>query len=167
MSLQFSRSLRSLRIDSFQASRIGLLLAILNVVALLVWFFFGKVTLYEVSSGVEFTSDGRVLAVFSEEGAKRIREGQSAIVRIEGQADQPSVTLPALVIDTSGKEKVEVLIISTDAPAETGFENLKGQVDIEVEYVTPAEMVFRTSGKYLNQSQIPVSPQLNKGFQEK
>jgi hypothetical protein len=59
------------------------------------------------------------------------------------------------------------LIISTETSTEIGFENLKGQVDVEVEYVTPAEMVFRTSGKYLNQSQIPISPQSNQDFQEK
>jgi len=30
---------------------------------------------------------------------------------------------------------------------------------VEVEYITPAALVLRTSGKFLNRSQLPVSPQ--------
>ena len=35
----------------------------------------------------------------------------------------------------------------------------KAEVEVEVEYVTPAELVLRASGKFLNRSQVPLSPQ--------
>jgi len=159
VSLQFSRSLRSLKADSFRASRIGLILAIIFVFALLIWFFFAKVTLYEISSSIELTSDGRIMAQFSEEAAKRINVGQTAILRLEGKTDQQKLTLPALVVDTSQKEKIEVLPLTTSLPEEFEMDTLKGQVDVEVEYVKPVEMVLRTSGNFMDQSKIPVSPQ--------
>ena len=42
--------MRSLRLDSFRATRIGLVFAIIIMLALIVWFFMARVTLYEVSS---------------------------------------------------------------------------------------------------------------------
>lgn len=159
MSLQFSRSLRSLKADSFRASRIGLVLAVIFVIALLIWFFFAKVTLYEVSTNIELTSDGRILAQFSEEGVRRISVGQTAILRLEGKKEQQNLNLPAIVIDTTKKDKIEIIPLAPSLPEEFEMDTIKGQVDVEVEYVKPIEMVLRTSGKFMNQSQIPISPQ--------
>jgi hypothetical protein len=159
VSIQFSRSLRSLKSDSFRASRIGLVLAIIFVIALLIWFFFAKVTLYEVSTNIELTSDGHIFAKFSEEGVKRISVGQTAIIRLEGKKNQQKINLPALVVDTSKKDKIEIYPLAHSLPEELEMDTIKGQVDVEVEYVKPVEMVLRTSGNFMNQSQIPVSPQ--------
>jgi hypothetical protein len=166
VSLQFSRSLRSLKVDSFRASRAGMVLAIIFVFALLIWFFFAKVTLYEVSSEIEITSDGRIMAIFNEEGAKRIQIGQSAILRIEGKPDEQMLTIPALVIDKNEKGKVEIYSLETNLPDTSSLEKNKGMVEVEVEYVTPVSLVLRTSGKFINQSKIPISPQTNQETQK-
>ena len=50
-------------------------------------------------------------------------------------------------------------MLPSQVPLDTQQGKLSGQVEVEVEYVTPAELVLRTSGKYLNRSQVPVSPQ--------
>jgi len=35
----------------------------------------------------------------------------------------------------------------------------RAEIEVEVEYISPAALVLRASGKYLGGSQIPVSPQ--------
>ena len=160
MSLQFSRSLRSLRIDSFRASRIGLVLALLNMSALIAWFFLAKVTLYETSSSISFTEEGRLMAVFTPESIKRIQPGQSAILRISPGADQPTISASALVygVETEGN-RVELLVMSPEFPRDISTEKFSGQVEVEVEYITPAKLVLRTSGKVINKNEVPFSPQ--------
>jgi hypothetical protein len=162
LSLQFSRSLRSLRVDSFRAAKVGLLLAILLMTGLLAWFFLAKVTLYENSTSIELTDDSRILASFSQEGMGRIRKGQAALVRLKSGSDQPDVTLPAFVYDLSPESNQAVLVFDTNqVPVELQTGSLNGRVEVEVEYLTPVELVVRATGKYLNETEIPVSPQNN------
>ena len=85
--------------------------------------------------------------------------GQGKQCQTQG-ADQPTLTLPAVVFDLLNEgEQVEILVISDGLPPDVKQGKLTGQVDVEVEYITPAELVLRTSGKFLNRSQVPVSPQ--------
>jgi len=160
VSLPFSRSIRSLDIDSFRAARIGMILAIVIMIALLAWFFFAKVTLYEVSSDLSFREDGLVLAYFPKESLKRIQPGQPVILRVYYEPDQATLTLPAMVINTEKDgEQVEIVVISEDSSLPSLQEDLTGQAQVEVEYVTPATLIRRASGSYLSNSQFPVSPQ--------
>jgi hypothetical protein len=160
VSIQFSRSMRSLRLDSFRATRIGLAFAIFIMLALIVWFFVAKVTLYEVSTSLEVNADGKLMATFPKEARPRLRPGMPAILRLTQGTDQPTLTLPAVVFDLPRDgEQVEILVISNALPLDSQQGELTGQVDVEVEYITPAELVLRTSGKFLNRSQVPVSPQ--------
>jgi hypothetical protein len=162
VSLQFSRSLRSLKIDSFRATRVALILAIINMIVLLAWFFLGEITLYEISSELSSKDDGSVEAVFPEEAVARLYPGQPAVLRINAGPDQPVVTVPALLVgvdDRSGT--AQFLLMSDDFPLSVlrGGLSGKAEIQVEVEYVTPAALVLRASGKYLNGAQIPVSPQ--------
>ncbi len=162
MSLQFSRSLRSLKIDSFRASRVALILAIVNMIVLLFWFFLGRITLYEISSDLSLSESGRLEALFPQEGLARLYPGQSAILRIDAGPDQPLVTVPALLVGVDEKTGVaQFLLMSDDLPISALRSDLasKAEIEVEVEYVTPAALVLRASGKYLGGGQIPVSPQ--------
>jgi hypothetical protein len=160
VSIQFSRSMRSLRLDSFRATRIGLVFAIIIMLALIVWFFMAKVTLYEVSTSLEWSADGKLMVTFPKESRARLRPGMPAILRLPRSADQPAMTIPAVVFDLPrDQDQVEIMVLSSDFSPETQQGQLTGQVEVEVEYVTPAELVLRSSGKFLNRSQVPVSPQ--------
>ena len=162
MSLEFSRSLRSLQLDSFRATRVALVLAILNMIVLLIWFLLGQITLYEVSTDLSLNDDGTLVAIFSKESISRIFTGQSAILRIDAGQDQPLVTVPALVIAVEDKTgTAEFLILTDDLPSTISTGEITGQaeIEVEVEYVAPVTLVLRASGKYLGGSQIPVSPQ--------
>jgi hypothetical protein len=160
LSLQFSRSLRSLRVDSFRAAKIGLLLAIFLMTGLLAWFFLARVTLYENSTSIQLTDDGRIRASFSKEGMGRIHKGQAALVRLKNGPDQAVVTLPAFVYDIEPDTDQAILVFDTNqVPPDLLGDNLNGRVEVEVEYLTPVQLVLRATGKYLNESDIPVSPQ--------
>jgi hypothetical protein len=160
MSLQFSRSLRALRVDSFRPSRIGLFLGILLMMGLIAWLFTAKVTLYENSASLQFGEDGRILATFTPEGMKRIRQGQTGMLHIDEGTDQQAESLPAMVFDTQSDSNVaEILIKSGEVPESLKTGNLSGRVEVEVEYTTPAQLLLRVSGKYFGNKNIPVSPQ--------
>jgi hypothetical protein len=152
--------MRSLRLDSFRATRIGLVLAVVIMLALIVWFFMAKVTLYEVTTSLDRNADGKLMATFPKEARARLRPGMPAILRLPQSPDQPAMTIPAVVFDLPREgEQVEIMILPGEAPLDAQQGKLTGQVEVEVEYVTPAELVLRTSGKFLNRSQVPISPQ--------
>jgi hypothetical protein len=152
--------MRALRLDSFRATRIGLVIAVLIMLALILWFFLARVTLYEVSTTLEAKPEGMILATFPAEARSRLRPGMPAILRLSPGADQPSLTLPAVVWNLSAEgEQVEIMLLSGGEALNQQSGKLSGQVDVEVEYITPAALLLRTSGKYLNRSQLPVSPQ--------
>ena len=160
MSLQFSRSLRILRVDNFRLARFGMLFSILLMAGLLVWFFLAKVTLYENSTSLKFQQDGRIVATFSEEGLQRIRMGQAVLVRLNMGPDQPLVTLPAAIYEIpQDTDQVELVMMTNDLPSEALSGKVSGRAEVEVEYLTPAQLVIRAMGKALNQADLPVSPQ--------
>jgi hypothetical protein len=160
MSLQFSRSLRALRVDSFRPSRIGLFLAILLMGVLIAWFFMAKVTLYENSASLQFTEDGRLMANFTPEGMKRVRQGQTAMLQIDAGTDQPAESLPAMVFDTQADSNAaEILVKTNEIPESLKTGKLNGRVEVEVEYSTPAQLLLRVSGKYFGGNNILISPQ--------
>ena len=160
MSLPFSRSIRSLNIDSYQASRIGMALGILIMVALLLWFFLVKVTIYEFSTDLDYKETGILTAGFPKENLKKITAGQPAIIQIDLGPNQPDITLTGMVVETdSTQETAELVILSEEITQIPLDEDISGQVQVEVEYVTPAMLVRRASGMYVNNSQFPISPQ--------
>ena len=159
MSLQFSRSLRSLKLDSYRATRVAMILAIINMVILLGWFVFGNVTLYEVSEDITLGDDGVLVGMFPQDAVTRLVPGQAAVLRIDAGQDQPLVTAPALLIhvdDASGM--AQFLVLTTDIPESVLRAGLSGRGEIEVlevEYVTPVTLVFRATGKYLGARHRP------------
>lgn len=162
MSLQFSRSLRSLNIDSYRTSRVALILAIINMIILLGWFAFGTVTLYEIGSEIRLSEDGSLAAKFPIEAVARLVPGQSGVLRIDAGQDQPLITAPVLLIDVDKNTgEATFLLMSDDLPESVLSADLssKAELEVEVEYVSPLTLVMRASGKYLGGRQIPVSPQ--------
>jgi len=153
VSIQFSRTLRSLHVDSFRASRIGLLLALVLAVALLAWFFFAQVTLYEVSTDMQVDEDGRVLALFAPEKVDRIQVGQQATVRLQLEPNQQPVAYPAIVFNPPAESgEVELLLTEGEYPPVSGS-SVKGQAEVEVEHISPLEMVLRAAGRYASPTQ--------------
>jgi hypothetical protein len=60
--------------------------------------------------------------------------------------------------------QADVIILSDEYPSgpnadALSADRLKGQLEVEVEYVTPAQLVMRASGRFLSQNQTQISPQ--------
>lgn len=152
--------MRSLRVDSFRASRIALLLAILLMTALLAWFFLARVTLYEVGNSLQWLENGMLQAAFPDEAQGRLRAGQLATVRLNAGPDQPPLSIPAMVYDVPLEGgQVQLYLLTNELPGGSPQAKLNGQVEVAVERITPAELVLRTSGKYLNRSPNLTAPQ--------
>ncbi len=119
MSIQFSRSMRSLNLDSYRTSRIAMILATILMLALILWFLLAEVTLYESSSTVSLTEDGRVIAVFSPESLRRIQPGQNGFLRLNTRPDQPLASYPAVVVATNTEtNEAEFFVYPGENPPE-------------------------------------------------
>jgi hypothetical protein len=156
MSIPFSRSTRSLALDSFRPALIGLALAILTLLALITWFFLARVTLYQSSASASLKQDGQIIAAFPADTFSQLKPGQSAILRIGQSGDQRQVSIPAAVFDTQGgNEQVTLIVTDFSALPGTITEDTPVRVDVEVEYITPAELLLRASGKFLTRGRVP------------
>ena len=135
-------------------------LAIFLMIGLLAWFFMAKVTIFENSSALRVTEDDRLVASFSSEGMSRVRQGQAAILRVSQGQDQPAITLPAYVYQLEpDSDEAQIVVTEGEVPVNLRSGKLSGRVEVEVEYLTPAQLLLRASGKYLGNNEIPVSPQ--------
>lgn len=153
--------MRSLQIDSFRATRVGLGLAMVNLLVLLAWFFLAHITLYEASSAISWGEEGMLAANFAPPALARLRQGQTATVRLNPGPDQPVLTYSAYLYripDQGGP--VLFYIEGAEVPESLRqAEKLSGQVEVAVEQITPAELVLRNSGKYFSRgSQTGESP---------
>lgn len=142
--------MRSLNVDSYRATRVALVVASLLMLALIAWFFFARVTLFETSQEVSFSEQGRLLATFPKETIGRVHPGQPATLRAYSASDQPPINVRAVVFDVPpGSTQAELLVTTEDIPEEFNPEGVQAQVEVEVEYVTPFTLVMRSSGKYI------------------
>jgi hypothetical protein len=160
MSLSFSRSLRSLQRDSFSPALAALIVTTLLLIAWSAWFFLAKVTLlYETSREFSVQRDGSLLVNFSPEALARLRPGQAATLRLVNGTPPEGQTFPAVVMDTpmanNPTGQVEVYVYSPE-PLQP---NQVGQVQVEVEYISPAMLVLRSTGQFVDDPKLTLSPQ--------
>jgi hypothetical protein len=142
--------MRSLNRDSFRPSLVGLIITILLLLAWSAWFFLAKVPLYETSREFQVRRDGSLAVTFSPQALARIRPDQAAVLRLAETAGQGAQTFSAIVMDTpatdSRTSQVELYAFSPE-PLQPG---VAGEVRVEVERVSPAMLVMRSAGKFVD-----------------
>ncbi|RLC19978.1 MAG: hypothetical protein DRI57_05870 [Deltaproteobacteria bacterium] len=184
MASPFSRTMRSLKTDSFRASLIGMTVALILLSAWSAWFFMAKVTLYKISRKAYVKADETVVAAFPRKDSRRAREtrqnrvvaefsskmmgnirsGQRAMLYLDGDIGKKTGPILAIVKNVNtrqgkGKGVVELLTL-TDADSPLRIRHgLSGQVKIETDYVSPAVLVMRASGLFADTPALSVSPQ--------
>lgn len=163
MSIPFSRSMRSLKADSYRPSLAGLLVAMLLLIAWSGWFFLARITLQETGQIVSATGRGTVIAQFPVETLGRIHRGQSALLRLDAVTEDEAVPIPAIVLDVAkdtqeGQGQVEVFPLPEAAARMPLQDNLTGRVEIEVERLSPAALVVRASGQLIDTPPVSLSP---------
>lgn len=168
MPTPFANTLRSLNADRFHASLIGLGVALVLMIAWGSWFLLARMTIYQVSASAVVARDGFVIADFPSAKLERIRRGQAAwLYPVLDGAKQP-VTVPAVVIDIIGSPSTEPARVKLLPVLERDLSEVlpKGQkvrVEIEVESVSPAALVLRTSGLLVDTPGVALSPQSQRG----
>ena len=155
--------MRSLKADGFRTLLIWLLLAAVLVVAWGGWFFLARVTLYETGQTASVVRGGTIVIDFPAKTAERIQPGQTASFRPAGTAGSQPIAVSAMVMRVTSlprqdMARVELLPQEDEIPPEVGT---TGQVEIEVEYVSPATLAVRASQQFLGASQIPGNSQNN------
>lgn len=130
------------------------------MLTLILWFFFARVSVHETSQEVNLSQDERFLAAFSNESLTRIQPGQGTLVRIFSASDQPPLTLQGVVFDIfPDSNQVEIIIVSEDFLDIPTTENFNAQVDVEIEQVTPFNLIMRYSGQFVESEQGSSNPQ--------
>ena len=178
MAIPFSRSLRSIQMDSMRLSLSGLIITILLLSAWLGWFFLASISINEISKDVTVDVKGEIRAKFPKAAVERIESGQNASIRIEmknpasaqnGVASMPlTITFagivmkkPFLMADENGNVELASIddrfysLIQNGSP-----QTFKTEVEVEVERVTPFVLLQRASRQYFTSSQVDTS-QLN------
>jgi hypothetical protein len=147
----FSRTTRSLQADGHRSTLLGLLTVILLLIVWGGWFFAARIPIYQTSENVQLTGAQRVTALFPSGTLDRIKRGQAANFYPEGAVWAQAGPIPAIVTGvspdpTADQARVELALRldrSLPVPLQQG---LKGRVEIELERVSPASLVFRSGG---------------------
>lgn len=164
MPTPFANTLRSLNADRFRAGLIGLGVALVLLIAWGCWFFLARMTVYEVSVSAVVAGDGFVVAEFPAVSPGRIRRGQAAWLSPVLKGEKQSGSVPAVVIDvirSSAAEptRVKLFPVHQRDQRQVLAEGQKVRVEIEVDAVSPAAMVLRTSGLLVDTPGVALSPQ--------
>ncbi len=131
--IAFARTLRALDADDFRASKLGLLAAVILLVAWAWWMLAARVPQYESTANVRIES-GRWIAYFPLDVLSRIHADQSALVHAEGSTFQARV-------QTVAADHAELAFTSHQPPATT---STSATAEIEVSHVSPASVALRT-----------------------
>ena len=163
MTIPFSRSIRILDADKFRPSLLIIGLALVVLVSWLLWFFLARVTLLETGKIVNISSTGEVQTEFVGQTAQRIRVGQPGWLRLDGKASDTLGLVPVIVVrryalvDEATRVDMVILderfftILLEDAPS--------GSVQVEVERISPATLLLRSSGQFAGAPRVSTSPQ--------
>ena len=135
-------TIRSLNRNRTRSWLLVLIFALCLLVAWWLWFFFAQITFTEVSQSARVVSGNVIVADFDEKALAKIRLGQAAFVYVDDEVGLPD-TIPAVVADVDSKEGEVQFIVEVEAVRE---EELTGQVEVEVEYLSPARLMLRASG---------------------
>lgn len=150
MSISFSRSTRSINNDSFRTSVIALVIALVIFGAWSLWFVFAQVVQFESSTDWQIQRDGSILAKYSPEAMSKIFPGQNARLSLRVSGKPVPVDVPAVVMDipsgfsnrlVAGTVRIAVLVAQLPA----GYEG--GEVQIQVERLTPFQLILRASNR--------------------
>lgn len=159
MALPFNESTRAIQADREWMTLLIAASALVLLMLWMIWLIWAPVSLYETGDLVNVTRRGLVVAAFPAQLAPRLQPGQLAILYVQddtAQASLPSALSQAIMavvtsvdVDAS-TDAIEVTLstLSTSWPSttlSTGYP-ISGSVAIEVEQVTPAQLLWRASG---------------------
>ncbi len=144
--------MRALNADTFRPALVGLIVAGALVLIWLFWFLFASLPVALTSQGAQVQPDGKIAAEFAPGTKDRFKVGQPAQVRYEATSGRPGETFAAVVwrVTTApaGPVRVELYPREERTTAQPKIHAGLAQVEIPVEYISPAAMMMRASGQF-------------------
>jgi len=175
MAIPFTQSMRSVQADRGRSSLIGVGIAILFFALWATWFFFAPIVRYETGTIVGITRNDRIVAEFPILAIDSIRRGQVAHIRPHGfihddsgdeairlSQDQMG-SMPAIVAEVIGPTSQNSFEVEFYVQWNKAFVALferasSGEVEVEVESLTPATLVARASGQLMEAPALSFTP---------
>lgn len=154
--------MRSLTGDSYRPSLAGLLIATVLLLAWAGWFLWAPITVFATGQIVSATGDGMVTALFDSKGAAHLQTGQPALIRPQDTNTGVDGVIHAKVANITprgAQTRVVLYAQLTPTNARIFTNNLTGAVDVEVEHTSPAMLVWRASGQFIDTPAVSLSPQ--------
>ena len=130
------------------------------------WFFFASIALYEISEPLAVTRAEVLVVNFPMSAQGRVQRGQQALIKLDTNDAAEIEVIPALVTN--------VQIVPEEARVETTLfspwmfvgdlhdtADLTGHVEVEVEHLSPAQLVVRAVNDKLKSPSIRFTPRNN------
>jgi hypothetical protein len=165
MSIPFTQSMHSLHVDHGRFSLLSVSVAIVLVLLWGLWFFIPSVTIYATGNLVKINRDGNLVAQFASHDRDRLQPGQAAKIRLPTAQPKQGASLSATLLEiapTEADDHIEVILYSTSYDTNDMKLLVPGnssQVEVEVETISPALLLMRVSGQYIDTPPVSLSPQ--------
>lgn len=156
--------MRSLQADDFRLSLLGILIAVILLLAWAGWFFLARITFYETGQIVRVNRDGTIVADFGPGALGRLQRGQPAQLTFDNVSGDLAQTSPSIVIGVANQSQenrvqAELYILGDAIALAYLYDDLTGQVEVEVERISPATLVLRAAGLSTDSPAVSHSPQ--------
>lgn len=146
MTVQFSRSVRSIQADNLGPMLVGVAFFAAVMLGWAIWFFFATIPSYENSTTATYQQNGYIMADFSPAAFLQLRRGQSAQFRVATDG-QSMPAIPLTVTDLYPERGQARLILQVDdAEAITLQSGIGGEVKVVTQQLSPARTVLRSAG---------------------
>jgi hypothetical protein len=156
MSIAFSRSMRSLKNDSFRPSVILMVIAMMFVAAWLGWLFLARLPVYETSTRVRIGPAGLVQSAFPEKTTDLILPGQPALLFFDEDTDAPALRAMVTDVDYNFDSGVLVELVPLDEDL-SGLEDTANQlarVEIQIARRSPAALIVEAAQQTASRSMV-------------
>ncbi|MBX3011229.1 MAG: hypothetical protein KF832_06965 [Caldilineaceae bacterium] len=164
MSIPFTQSLQSLQADRGYTPLVTISIASLFLLLWSIWFFVPSLTVYVTGQIIGVTRSGNVVATFPPQVGTDLWPGQSARIRPTGPLAEQLSAFPAIVLEVEPRPStatVEVMLYpASEFLGETRLPgNVTGAVSVETEIISPAVLLLRATGQFVQTPPLVLSPQ--------
>ena len=162
MSISFTQSMQSLYADRGYAALWGVGLTVFCLLLWLIWFLTPSLTVYAHGHLVKMTRNGTLVAELPAQESTDLQAGQTAHIY---PTNTPQQRLTATVLEVASQDngdQIEVMLYLNDDTAvnDPFADGVDGEVQVAIETIAPATLLFQTLGQWGIIRGVSLSPQL-------
>lgn len=163
MAVPFPRATRALSADRFVYTLVGLAIAGILLMSWSIWFFGAKIKFTETSEDVWLGEGEMLVAAFPNDKLNRISRGQHARFFPKDSTIGKRGGLSAVVAEVHRSEatekgQVSFIVIADRETTALLPDELSGRVEVEIEQLSPAQLLMRSSGLAVDSVTTEISP---------